>query len=72
LHGLGRLTLRQGFITTGTFSSEASQYVTNIDPKIVLIDGQKLAELMIEFSVGVTQVERYEIKRIDSDYFSEE
>jgi restriction system protein len=60
------------FITTGSFSSEAAQYVANIDPKVVLIDGQQLAELMIEFNVGVTQMDTYEVKRIDSDYFSEE
>jgi restriction system protein len=60
------------FITTGSFSSEAAQYVANIDPKVVLIDGQQLAGLMIEFNVGVTQVDTYEVKRIDSDYFSEE
>jgi restriction system protein len=60
------------FITTGSFSSEAAQYVANIDPKVVLIDGQQLAELMMEFNVGVTQIDTYEVKRIDSDYFSEE
>ena len=53
-------------------SFEAAQYVANIDPKVVLIDGQQLAELMIEFDVGVTQIDTYEVKRIDSDYFSEE
>jgi restriction system protein len=37
-----------------------------------LTDGQQLAELMIEFNVGVTQIDTYEVKRIDSDYFSEE
>ena len=60
------------FITTGSFSSEAVQYVANIDPKVVLIDGQQLAELMIEFNVGVTQIDTYDVKRIDSDYFGEE
>ncbi|WP_207543928.1 hypothetical protein [Desulfofundulus thermosubterraneus] len=38
----------------------------------VLIDGEKLAELMIEYGVGVTEVARYSLKRIDSDYFEEE
>ena len=60
------------FLTTGSFSSEAAQYVANIDPKVVLIDGQQLADLMIEFNVGVSQTDIYEVKRIDSDYFSEE
>lgn len=60
------------FITTGTFSSEATQYVATIDPKVVLIDGQQLANLMIDWNVGVAPVASYEIKRIDSDYFAEE
>lgn len=60
------------FITTGTFSSEGTQYVATIDPKVVLIDGEQLAEIMIDFNVGVSSVASYEIKRIDSDYFAEE
>lgn len=60
------------FITTGGFSGEAVDYVSRIDPRVVLIDGRKLAELMIDFSVGVTGVASYEVKRIDSDYFGEE
>lgn len=60
------------FITTGAFSSEAVQYVANIDPKVVLIDGGHLAEIMIDFNVGVSSMVSYEIKSIDSDYFAEE
>jgi restriction system protein len=60
------------FITTGTFSSEAAQYVATIDPKVVLLDGQQLTGLMIDFNVGVSPVASYEVKRIDSDYFAEE
>jgi restriction system protein len=60
------------FMTTGTFSSEAAQYVATIDPKVVLIDGEQLAEIMIDFNVGVSPMASYEIKRIDSDYFAEE
>jgi restriction system protein len=45
--------------------------VAHIDPKVVLIDGQQLAELMIDFDVGVTTVTMYHVKRIDSDYFDE-
>ena len=60
------------FITTGAFSSEAVQYVATIDPKVVLIDGEQLAEIMIDFNVGVSPIASYEIKRIDSDYFAEE
>jgi len=60
------------FMTTGVFSSEATQYVATIDPKVVLIDGEQLAEIMIDFNVGVSPMASYEIKRIDSDYFAEE
>ena len=59
------------FITTSDFSREASEYVSRIDSKIVLIDGKTLARLMIDFGVGVTTVAAYEVKKLDSDYFSE-
>jgi len=60
------------FITTSTFSQSAIDYVSKIDSKIILIDGEKLADLMIEYSVGVSTVASYEIKKIDLDYFTEE
>jgi len=60
------------FITTSAFSSEAIEFVRRIDSKIALIDGQQLAELMIDHNLGVALANAYEIKRIDFDYFSEE
>jgi restriction system protein len=60
------------FITTSRFSQEAKDYVVVIDSKIVLIDGQELAQLMIDNNVGVSIVSIYEIKKIDSDYFTDE
>ncbi len=68
----GKRAKKGVFITTGAFSSEAEEYATHIDPKIVLINGNQLAELMIDFNIGVTKSSTYEIKRIDSDYFGEE
>ena len=59
------------FITTSSFTREAKDYVRNIDTKIILIDGPTLADYMIEHNVGVSLVATYELKRIDSDYFSE-
>jgi len=60
------------FITTSSFSNEAVSYASKIDsPKIVLIDGQKLADLMIEHNVGVSEITSYSIKKLDSDYFAE-
>ncbi len=60
------------FITTSAFSQAALDYVSRIDSKIVLIDGDMLAQLMIDFNIGVTSVAAYELKRIDSDYFTED
>lgn len=60
------------FITTSDFTREARDYVTTIDYKIVLIDGDQLAQFMIDHNVGVSVVKSYEIKRVDSDYFAEE
>lgn len=59
------------FITTSTYSKEAKQYVHNLNKKIVLIDGKELARYMIEYNVGVSTKQVYEVKRIDSDYFEE-
>lgn len=59
------------FITTSTYSKEAKLYVQNLNKKIVLIDGQELARYMIEYNVGVSTKQVYEVKRIDSDYFEE-
>ncbi len=60
------------FITTSDFSKEAQDYASRIESKIVLIDGEQLWNLMIDFGIGVTSVATYEIKRIDSDYFNED
>ncbi|MDI9431936.1 MAG: restriction endonuclease [Planctomycetota bacterium] len=60
------------FITTSSFSGDALDFVSRIDSKIVLIDGVTLAKHMIDHNVGVSIARSYEIKRIDSDYFSEE
>jgi restriction system protein len=59
-------------ITTSTFSSEAREYAKTSQIAIVLIDGVQLADFMIEFGVGVNDVETIRIKRLDEDYFGEE
>ncbi len=62
--------VRKGvFITTSNFSKEAYEYVKHIEKKIILIDGQKLAELMIDYNVGLSCSKTYILKKIDSDYF---
>ncbi len=60
------------FITTSAFSREAKDFASMIDTKIVLIDGEELAQLLIDHNVAVTPVRSYEVKRVDSDYFAEE
>jgi len=60
------------FITTSTFTAAARNIVTRVGNRIVLIDGIQLAQLMIDYGVGVATEITYEIKRIDSDYFIEE
>jgi restriction system protein len=60
------------FITTSDFSADAEDYISRIDAKVVLIDGETLAQLMIDHNVGVSTTGTYEIKKVDSDYFSEE
>jgi restriction system protein len=59
------------FITTSKFTSDAHDYVTRIEKRIVLIDGEQLAQLMIDHGVGVADVALYHVKKIDTDYFEE-
>ncbi|MDA1006025.1 MAG: restriction endonuclease, partial [Verrucomicrobia bacterium] len=59
------------FITTSTFSSDALEYTSRIETKIILIDGSRLAKLMFDHGVGVATASNYEVKRIDSDYFTD-
>ena len=60
------------FITTSKFSRGCGEYVSKIDSKIILVDGRRLAQFMIDFNVGVSTEAIYELKRVDSDYFAEE
>ena len=60
------------FITTSNFSKEAQEYATLIESKIILFDGEQLTKLMVEQNVGVSIVGKYEVKKLDSDYFDEE
>ena len=60
------------FITTSSFTKDALEYSPKNETKIVLIDGQQLAQLMIDYNLGVNTHQVYEIKKLDNDYFSEE
>lgn len=68
----GKRARKGVFITTGTFTADAHDYVSHIDPRVVLIDGVQLAEYMIENNLGVSVKATYEVKKIDTDFFIEE
>lgn len=56
-------------ITTSQFSQEARDYINRIEKRIVLVDGEQLAQLMMDHNIGVSQVASYTIKKMDQDYF---
>lgn len=61
------------FITTAKFTKEARQYAEKQHTtKVVLVDGRVLANLMIEYDIGVSEEATYQIKRIDTDFFSDD
>jgi restriction system protein len=59
-------------ITTSSFSKDGQEYVGRIERKIVLIDGRRLADLMIEHGIGVATARTYMVKKVDLDYFVED
>ena len=68
----GKQAKKGVFITTSSFSKETREFASRIENKIILIDGEELTQLMIDYGVGVSTSAAYEIKKIDSDYFEEE
>jgi len=60
------------FVTTSTFSSQAVEFASRIPQRVILIDGKRLTELMVEHGVGVRSSRVLEFKRLDEDFFSEE
>lgn len=67
----GMKATRGILIAAGPIASTAKDYVKELRTKVVLIDGQRLAELMIEHDVAVTTREIYRVKKVDHDYFEE-
>jgi restriction system protein len=67
----GKKASRGVFITTSEFNDNATDYADGLHQKVILIDGRRLAELMIEHNIGVAEEHAYRIKKIDSDYFDE-
>ena len=68
----GQRSRKGVFLTTSGFSKEAREYASLIESRIVLIDGERLSRLMVDYNVGVSTVGVYEIKKIDMDYFTDE
>lgn len=58
--------------TASSFSSEARDYAASVSPRVVLVDGERLASLMSDHNVGVSVRETYAVKRLDNDYFGDE
>jgi restriction system protein len=70
---IGKKARKGVFITTSNFSQQARSYAGGIENlKIILIDGEQLAQLMIDHDVGVTEESRYIVKKVDLDYFGED
>lgn len=67
----GQASQKGVFITTSNFADTAVAYAKTISQKVILIDGPRLSELMIEHNIGVTTTRTISLKRIDSDYFAE-
>lgn len=59
------------FLTTSEFSDGALEYVKNLPQRVILIGGQRLAELMIEHNIGVAPADTFQIKKVDLDYFED-
>ena len=68
----GARASRGVIVTASTFSADAQVYADTVSPRVVLIDGARLAELMIDHGIGVSARETYQLKKVDTDYFGEE
>lgn len=60
------------FLTTSAFTKDAHEYASGLETKVILIDGQQLAELMFDHEVGVSTESKYIVKRIDNDFFEDD
>lgn len=69
---MGKGATKGVFLTTSYFTEEAYQYARNLKmQKLILIDGEELTDLMIDHNIGITEMNRYVVKKIDNDYFEE-
>lgn len=68
---VGQGASRGVFITTSRFTSGAVEYARQVTGSVVLVDGERLASLMIEYGVGVAPEEIVKVARLDLDYFED-
>lgn len=68
---VGKGATKGVFVTTSNFSPQAIDYAKHLSQRVILLDGQSLADLMIEHGVGVRTIQSIELKRLDEDFFSE-
>lgn len=68
----GKQAVKGVFITTSDFNRNAVEYAQMVTQKVILIDGKRLADLMIEYQIGVSAIRTITLKRLDSDYFEDE
>ena len=68
----GKRAAKGVMITSSTFSKDAWHYADTVQPRVILVDGERLASLMVEHNVGVSETTRYALKRVDADYFGDE
>jgi restriction system protein len=68
----GKQASKGVFITTSRYTDGARKYVEAIQPRVILIDGAELAELMIDYGVGVRVTQQYEVRDLDEDYFTDD
>ena len=60
------------FVTASSFSKGAEDYAKNLPQRVILIDGTRLADLMIEHAVGTRAHRTIQVQRLDEDFFSED
>jgi len=68
----GKQAVKGVFITTSDFNQNAIEYARMVTQKVILIDGKRLADLMIEYQIGVSTIRTITLKRLDTDYFEDE
>lgn len=66
----GKRASKGVFITTSKFSGEAREYAQGVTPRVILVDGRELAELMIDHGVGVNVRQTFQLKDVDLEYFA--